>query len=339
MTMTNTNTKTGGSGSGSTVIDERFLLMGSNDDDDDDDDDQRRMRELFKGKIRGKIKVHYDKKVPSKKEKAAVKEGEEQKQEEDANEGEGTTIDNNDTEKGINTDTTNITATKTTDATTDIATTDTPTNTTNINTTTTTTNSFGSDLLDALVSMEIEVDADPYTSELRDKVSRYQKNLFSTRQKIDQLLRDDLLLYIRTLPEQQLKSLTDTISQDVVVAMKGLVNVVLAGIGEGQIEPDTITEQSGEAMAHLCMWQLVVGYNLRELEVREEMKKTLGIGEAAATVSDDNANITNILEGTTTVTSDNNSDVNDDNNNNNNDNKNGDDDNNGPLLSQPGSFE
>ena len=58
-------------------------------------------------------------------------------------------------------------------------------------------------------------------------------------------------------------------------AMKGLVNVVMAGIGEGKIGPDTVTEQSGEAMAQLCMWQLVVGYNLRELEVREEMRATL----------------------------------------------------------------
>lgn len=41
------------------------------------------------------------------------------------------------------------------------------------------------------------------------------------------------------------------------------------------VGPDTVTEQSGEALAQLCMWQLVVGYNLRTLEVREEMKKSL----------------------------------------------------------------
>ena len=52
----------------------------------------------------------------------------------------------------------------------------------------------------------------------------------------------------------------------------------MAGIGEGQIGPNTVTEQSGEALAQLCMWQLVVGYNLRTLEVREEMKKSLSRG-------------------------------------------------------------
>lgn len=52
----------------------------------------------------------------------------------------------------------------------------------------------------------------------------------------------------------------------------------MSGIGEGQIGPNTVTEQSGEALAQLCMWQLVVGYNLRTLEVREEMKKSLSAG-------------------------------------------------------------
>ena len=42
-----------------------------------------------------------------------------------------------------------------------------------------------------------------------------------------------------------------------------------------------MTEQSGEALAQLCMWQLVVGFNLRELEVRDNMKNMLGEGTSA----------------------------------------------------------
>ena len=57
----------------------------------------------------------------------------------------------------------------------------------------------------------------------------------------------------------------------------------MSGIGEGQIGPNTVTEQSGEALAQLCMWQLVVGYNLRTLEVREEMKKSLAAGLPGST--------------------------------------------------------
>jgi hypothetical protein len=124
-------------------------------------------------------------------------------------------------------------------------------------------------------AVEMEVDAAAYMSELRSEVSKLRDELMTTRQEKEDALRKDLLLYIRTLPPKELQLLTGTMSQDVLVAMKGLVNAVMAGIGEGQIGPDTVTEQSGEAMAQLCMWQLVIGYNLRTLEVREEMKKSL----------------------------------------------------------------
>ncbi|KAG7342872.1 DUF760 domain containing protein [Nitzschia inconspicua] len=135
---------------------------------------------------------------------------------------------------------------------------------------------------------EIEVDAAAYMSELRAEVSKLREELVSTKEAKEEALRKDLLLYIRTLPAQELKSLTNTMSQDVLVCMKGLVQAVLAGIGDGQIGPDTVTEQSGEAMAQLCMWQLAVGYNLRELEVREEMKKNLKtiLGESSTTSND-----------------------------------------------------
>lgn len=121
----------------------------------------------------------------------------------------------------------------------------------------------------------IEVDAAAYMSELRAEVSKLRDELMTTRKTKEEALRKDLLLYIRTLPEKELRSLTNTMSPDVLVAMKGLVGAVLAGIGDGQIGPDTVTEQSAEAMAQLCMWQLAIGYNLRTLEVREEIKKSI----------------------------------------------------------------
>lgn len=123
--------------------------------------------------------------------------------------------------------------------------------------------------------LEIEVDAAAYMSEFQSEVNKLREELKVKEQANEDAIRKDLLLYIRTLPKQQLTLLTNIISEDVLVAMKGLVNVVIAGIGEGQIGPETVTEQSGEAMAQLCMWQLVVGYNMRELEVREEMKNNL----------------------------------------------------------------
>jgi len=149
--------------------------------------------------------------------------------------------------------------------------------------------------------LEIEVDAEAYMSELRNEVSNLREELASTKQAKEEEIRKDLLLYIRTLPARELKELTGTMSPEVLDAMKGLVTAVLAGIGNGDEErggkgaspmglegmspntigPKTVTEQSGEALAQLCMWQLVVGYNLRELEVREEFRaslKALGSG-------------------------------------------------------------
>lgn len=124
--------------------------------------------------------------------------------------------------------------------------------------------------------MEVEVDAAAYMSELRDEVAKLKEELSATRKSKDDATKKDLLLYIRTMPREELASLTSTISPEVLTAMKGLVSAVMNGIGDGKkIEPDTVTEQSGEAMAQLCMWQLVVGYNLRELEVREEMRAAL----------------------------------------------------------------
>jgi hypothetical protein len=124
-------------------------------------------------------------------------------------------------------------------------------------------------------SSSTEVDAAAYVSELRNEVSKLRNELVTTKQEKDDAVRKDLLMYIRTLPQRELQTLTNTMGQDVLVAMKGLVNAVLSGIGDGEIGPDTVTEQSSEAMAQLCMWQLVIGYNLRTLEVREEMKQSL----------------------------------------------------------------
>lgn len=135
--------------------------------------------------------------------------------------------------------------------------------------------------------VELEVDAAAYMSELRLEVSQLRDELMTARKAKEEALRKDLLLYIRTLPEKELRSLTNTMSPDVLVAMKGLVNAVISGIGDGQIGPNTVTEQSGEAMAQLCMWQLAIGYNLRTLEVREEMKLSLASAASVGMNGDD----------------------------------------------------
>ncbi|KAL7521469.1 hypothetical protein ACHAWX_006142 [Stephanocyclus meneghinianus] len=145
--------------------------------------------------------------------------------------------------------------------------------------------------------IEIEVDAENYMAELRTEVSRLRDELDAKKQEKEEEIRKDLLLYIRTLPPKELKELTSTMSPEVLDAMKGLVTAVLAGIGGKEedgvptgVGPNTVTEQSGEALAELCMWQLVVGFNLRELEVREEFKSSLkgALGEISRSNGSEN---------------------------------------------------
>ena len=201
---------------------------GSIDDDDGDDDDQPFSTDT---KIKGKIKVRYQKKAEiddNKDSKGDPQDGDEKSPQDDSSSG---------------------------------------------------------------AAMEVEVDAAAYMAELRNEVSKLREDLSSTRKAKEESIRKDLLAYIRTLPQQELNTLTNSMTDDVLDAMKGLVNSVMGGIGEGQIDKNTVTEQSGEAMAQLCMWQLVVGYNLRELEVREEMKNALTIKNAEnGVIQDDDTN-------------------------------------------------
>jgi hypothetical protein len=53
-------------------------------------------------------------------------------------------------------------------------------------------------------------------------------------------------------------------------------------MGTSSVEANTLLQQSGSAMAQLCMWQLAIGYNLRELEVKNALSKQLEAGDGDA---------------------------------------------------------
>ena len=48
-----------------------------------------------------------------------------------------------------------------------------------------------------------------------------------------------------------------------------LVDSLMSRLGLESSSPDVIIQQPMAALAQLCMWQLVVGYKLRELEALE----------------------------------------------------------------------
>lgn len=122
---------------------------------------------------------------------------------------------------------------------------------------------------------EVKVDADAYMAELRNEVAELRRELAAVENERQEAAQRDLLTYIRSMPEQQMASLTNEVTEDVLDSMKKLVNSIMRGMGTSNVEPGVVLQQTGPAMAQLCMWQLVIGYNLRELEVRDQLQKQL----------------------------------------------------------------
>ena len=68
---------------------------------------------------------------------------------------------------------------------------------------------------------------------------------------------------------ENVESLTQDISEEVLEAMRVLIEGVLSDAG---VAGESFTETSGLKLRELLGWQLVTGYTLRELERMEEKK-------------------------------------------------------------------
>ena len=148
---------------------------------------------------------------------------------------------------------------------------------------------------------DVKIEADAYMKELREEVQQLRADLARIDQDKRLSSSKDLLAFIRSMPEQQLQGLTEGVTEDVLDAMKKLVYSIMRGLpgadndvtsdilgalisGNNENKnnnaltdkPGALVQQSGSAMAQLCMWQLVIGYNLRELEVRTQLKQQFG---------------------------------------------------------------
>lgn len=121
---------------------------------------------------------------------------------------------------------------------------------------------------------QIAVDADAYMQELRDEVEGLRSEVAALERQSAVEQRKDLLGYLRSMPEQQLAELTGEVTDDVLDAMKKLVYSIMRGLPGMQTsnpnDTETAIHQTSAAMAQLCMWQLIIGYNLRDLEARKQ---------------------------------------------------------------------
>ena len=142
----------------------------------------------------------------------------------------------------------------------------------------------------------IEVDAQDYVTDLKQQAMELKREL--AREKgidprelgvsdeksndafVNQAVPTDaggIAKYIASL-QGDVQSLTKGISPEVVESMKMLIDFVLEGpAGGGKQARDKKKEMElpGSALQQLALWQLVIGYRLRETEATGEWKKML----------------------------------------------------------------
>ena len=125
-------------------------------------------------------------------------------------------------------------------------------------------------------NQETEVEASAYMAELRSEVAQLRGELANVKE--DALLSNasaesnGLLSYMQSLGRDNVESLTSSISQDVLEAMRVLIENILSDAGVGG---ESFMETSGLKLRELLVWQLITGYKLRELEAKEELNRLL----------------------------------------------------------------
>lgn len=86
---------------------------------------------------------------------------------------------------------------------------------------------------------------------------------------------NELLDYLKSLEPQNLKDLTSSAGEDVVVAMNTFIKRLLAVSDPSEMKT-SVTETSAPELAKLLYWLMVVGYSIRNIEVRFDMERVLG---------------------------------------------------------------
>ncbi|KAK8956418.1 hypothetical protein KSP40_PGU019842 [Platanthera guangdongensis] len=86
---------------------------------------------------------------------------------------------------------------------------------------------------------------------------------------------NELMEYLKTLEPQNLKELTSSAGEDVIFAMNTFIKRLLAASDPAKMKT-AVTETSAPELGNLLYWLMVVGYSIRNIEVRFDMEKVLG---------------------------------------------------------------
>ena len=128
---------------------------------------------------------------------------------------------------------------------------------------------------------EVEMDANTYMDQLKSEAQALRRELSSIEQKKaekeEAAFSSSISAYVSSLSEPQLKTLTSGISEDVVGAMRLLVQYLLRDpSGEGELAKDQEVTMEQTKLQTLCLYQLVLGYKLREAEATGEANESIG---------------------------------------------------------------
>lgn len=116
----------------------------------------------------------------------------------------------------------------------------------------------------------VSVNVHEITSSLRSEINELRNELLTIKNQRENELTSNLLTYIQALPTQELSKLTSDISGDIVQAIQLLVGSVMEKAGIDANDPEHVFEQNLANLAHLCTWQIIIGYRLREIEAFEK---------------------------------------------------------------------
>jgi hypothetical protein len=127
---------------------------------------------------------------------------------------------------------------------------------------------------------KVEMDAGAYISQLKEEAQSLRVELAkdqASKAASESALATSLSAYVSSLPEPQLKLLSSSISEDVTTAMKQIVTYILrAPGGEGPLDKDAEVTLEQQKLQQLCLYQLILGYTLREAEATGEAGEALG---------------------------------------------------------------
>jgi len=127
---------------------------------------------------------------------------------------------------------------------------------------------------------EVEMDANLYMEQLKAEAQALRDELSGIEQKKAErqsALSTSISAYVSSLSEPQLKLLISGISEDVVGAMRLLVQYILRDpSGSGELAKDQEVTMEQAKLQTLCLYQLVLGYKLREAEATGEANDAIG---------------------------------------------------------------